>query len=336
MLIQTRAYARAGLIGNPSDGYFGKTIAFTFKNFFAEVILYQSPELEILPNSMDRSVFTSVCRLVDDVNNFGYYGGVRLLKATVKKFADYCSQNSIQLDERNFTIRYSSNIPHRVGLAGSSAIITACMRALMSFYQVSIPKPALAALILTVENEELGISAGLQDRVVQVYGGVVYMDFDKQLMQRQGHGRYENLDPALLPPLYIAYLNDVSEGSEVFHNTIRERFELGDKQIVEAMSFWADLTVQARGALLCGDTAKLHALMDSNFDRRRELYQLGERNIQMVERARSVGASAKFSGSGGAIVGICAEPEQFERLRRVLEPLNVTVIRPEIGEANED
>jgi glucuronokinase len=336
MLIQTRAYARAGLIGNPSDGYFGKTIAFTFKNFFAEVILYQSPELEILPNSMDRSVFASVHRLVDDVNNFGYYGGVRLLKATVKKFADYCSQNSIQLDDRNFTIRYSSNIPHRVGLAGSSAIITACMRALMSFYQVSIPKPALAALILTVENEELGISAGLQDRVVQVYGGVVYMDFDKQLMQRQGHGRYENLDPALLPPLYIAYLNDVSEGSEVFHNSVRERFEMGDKQIVEAMLFWADLAAQARGALFSGDSAKLHALMNSNFDKRRELYQLGEKNIQMVERARSVGASAKFSGSGGAIVGICAEPGQFERLKQVLEPLNVSVIRPEIGEANED
>ena len=28
MIIQTRAYARAGLIGNPSDGYFGKTISF--------------------------------------------------------------------------------------------------------------------------------------------------------------------------------------------------------------------------------------------------------------------------------------------------------------------
>ena len=39
MIIRTAAYARAGLIGNPSDGYFGKTIAFTFSNFFAEVLL---------------------------------------------------------------------------------------------------------------------------------------------------------------------------------------------------------------------------------------------------------------------------------------------------------
>ncbi len=40
-------------------------------------------------------------------------------------------------------------------------------------------------LVLAAE-EELGITAGLQDRVVQVYGGVVYMDFDRGLMARSG------------------------------------------------------------------------------------------------------------------------------------------------------
>jgi len=49
MIIKSKAYARAALIGNPSDGYFGKTISFTFDNFAATVTLYESPELEILP-----------------------------------------------------------------------------------------------------------------------------------------------------------------------------------------------------------------------------------------------------------------------------------------------
>lgn len=31
--------------------------------------------------------------------------------------------------------------------------------------------------------EELGIAAGLQDRVIQTYGGLVYMDFSKALME---------------------------------------------------------------------------------------------------------------------------------------------------------
>ena len=35
MIIAAHAYARAGLVGNPSDGYFGKTISFIIRNFAA-------------------------------------------------------------------------------------------------------------------------------------------------------------------------------------------------------------------------------------------------------------------------------------------------------------
>jgi len=45
MLIKTHSFARAALIGNPSDGYFGKTIAFTFSEFMAEVEMYETPGL---------------------------------------------------------------------------------------------------------------------------------------------------------------------------------------------------------------------------------------------------------------------------------------------------
>lgn len=44
MLIRTDAYPRAGLVGNPSDGYFGKTIALAFTNFRAEVEIWKSSE----------------------------------------------------------------------------------------------------------------------------------------------------------------------------------------------------------------------------------------------------------------------------------------------------
>ena len=173
MIIKAKAYPRVGLAGNPSDGYFGKTISFSFSNFCAEVVLYESPKLEILASYKDRSVFTSVKELVNDVRLHGYYGGIRLLKATVKRFYDYCGRHDIELHDKNFTLQYKSSIPHGVGLAGSSAIITACLRALMSFFGVSIPKYTQANLILAAELDELQISAGLQDRVVQVYQGLV-------------------------------------------------------------------------------------------------------------------------------------------------------------------
>ena len=76
MIIRTNAHARAGLLGNPSDGFYGKTISFIIRNFAAHVTLYESPGLEIHHESAeDRSQFRSIDDLVQQVNLYGYYGG---------------------------------------------------------------------------------------------------------------------------------------------------------------------------------------------------------------------------------------------------------------------
>lgn len=333
MIIRTYAYPRAGLIGNPSDGYFGKTIAFAFTNFSTEVVLYETPELEIVACKRDLSCFDSISALAADVGRNGYYGGIRLLKATIKRFHDYCLEHQVKLDPRNFTIRYHTDIPAQVGLAGSSAIITACLRALMAFYQVSIPRPIQANLVLSVETKELGIPAGLQDRVAQVYQGLVYMDFNRTYMEEHGHGCYEPITPDLLPPLYIAYWETLSEGTEVFHSDIRGRFNRGEPEVVNAMKFWADLAWQVRERLLQKQTNSLGALLNANFDKRREICHLSPGNIQMVETARSVGASAKFCGSGGAIVGTYQDESMYQNLVAALQRLGVRVLKPNIAAA---
>jgi glucuronokinase len=332
MIVKRHAYPRVGLIGNPSDGYNGKTIAFTFTNFRAEVVLYETPELEILPNTRDHSRFGGIRELVEDVRLYGYYGGIRLLKAAIKRFVDFCDASGIKLDDkRNFTLRYESDIPHMVGLAGSSAIITAAVRAMMDFHSVHIPKPVLANLILNVENMELGLSAGLQDRVAQVYQGLVYMDFNAAAMAKQGFGLYEEMDPVLLPPLYVAYRSALAQSSEFVHNDLRERYRRGDQEVLSAVRFWMDLTDKVRGCLVNRDMDRLPGLLNANFDRRVALYDVGAGNRQMVEAARSVGASAKFTGSGGAIVGTYRDEAMFMALRECLEQLGVKVIKPVVA-----
>ena len=90
LLIRKRAYARAGLVGNPSDGYHGKTISVVVPNFWAEVTLYEWDQVEVVSSQEDHSRFDSVDELVRDVRLHGYYGGMRLVKATIKKFVEYC------------------------------------------------------------------------------------------------------------------------------------------------------------------------------------------------------------------------------------------------------
>ena len=94
MIITTKTFARAGLIGNPSDGYFGKTISFTVRNFASKVVLYESPFLEIKLHKNDKLSFSSIDELTDDIKYSGYYGGIRLIKATIKVFYEYCQEFS--------------------------------------------------------------------------------------------------------------------------------------------------------------------------------------------------------------------------------------------------
>ena len=196
-----------------------------------------------------------------------------------------------------------------------------------------IAKPLLANLILSVEKDELRIAAGLQDRVAQVYQGLVYMDFERSHMEREGFGRYVEMDPALLPPLYIAYRADLSEESGVFHSDLRERFQRGAPEVLEAMAFWANLTDRVKALLLAGKGREIGPLLDANFDKRRSICRISDGNIRMVETARAAGASAKFSGSGGAIVGTYEDERMFRRLEEELARLKIKVIQPAISPA---
>ena len=85
MIIESRAFARAGLVGNPSDGYFGKTISVSIKNFGAHIQLFRTPELVFQPAEADLSTYKSIYHLRDQLALTGYAGGIPLLKATTKR-----------------------------------------------------------------------------------------------------------------------------------------------------------------------------------------------------------------------------------------------------------
>src|SRR5260370_10914817 len=169
-------------------------------------------------------VFESLDDLYATTRWRGYYGGIRIIQALIVRFMDYCREKGVELENRNFTIEYESTIPLRLGMGGSSSIITAALRALCQYFHVEIPLPVQANLVLETETKELAVPAGLQDRVIQVYEGLVYMDFSKQLIDTQGYGNYEPLNPGLLPTVILAYPISFSEGPDAFHTNVRERW----------------------------------------------------------------------------------------------------------------
>lgn len=313
-MIKKVIYPRVGFLGNPSDGFGGKTISFPFKNFQAEVVLWPSEELKFLPNAEDQDEFTGIAELYRNTQSQGYYGGIRLVKAAVSVFYRFCRKNKIKLAKKNFTISYRSNIPMQRGLAGSSAIIISSLRALMDYYQISeekIPAAILANLALEAESCELQIAAGLQDRVVQSFGLPVYMDFSPQAFVKnsQLYGEYQTFSTKIFSPMVLVWLNKMSESGKV-HSDVRNRFLVGDSRVVEAMLKFAAFAEEGFKALRSGDIEKVKKLMNANFDLRRKIYGdsvIGTANIRMIEKCRRLGAAAKFSGSGGAAVVVAGD-----------------------------
>jgi glucuronokinase len=336
MIINTRSYARAGLLGNPSDGYYGKTISFTMRNFRAQVELWESPEMQFLPGPVDDAVFHNAERLLKEIDLYGYYGGVRLMKAGAKVFFDYCREHHGDLPKRNFTVRYRSNIPRLVGLGGSSALISALFKALTQFYEVEIERELMPTLCLHAETQELGIQAGLQDRVIQVYDGVMFMDFDETLVRGRQYGIYTRMQPASLPNVYVAYDPQRAELSGRYHHSVRALFERNDKGMVAAMAEFAALAQTGYDALVAGDTDDLPQLINRNFDLRDAVMNVSEPNRRMVTVARRSGASAKFAGSGGAIVGTYTDDAMYRQLKADLQGIGCALLKPKIPKAVTD
>jgi glucuronokinase len=331
MTIETRAHARAGLLGNPSDGYFGKIIAISVKNFTARAFIRESDTIRIEPPAWDVPVYADAVDFREKVRLYGYYGGTRLIQAAVKVFFDHFIKAGRSLRKANFAIGYDSDIPRQVGLGGSSAIILAAMRGLMEFYEVEIPLEILPTLVLGAERQELEINAGFMDRVVEVYEGCIYMDLDRRLIDSRGYGDYERLDHRRLPPLYLAYKPQLGKVSGQRLNEIRVAYDRGDPAVIATLEQIADTAGQGREDFLRGDFSRWPALMNASFDLRSRIQTISDAHFEMVRAARACGASANSAGSGGSIVGMYDGEAMYERLAAALGKLGAIIIKPRIA-----
>jgi glucuronokinase len=301
-----RAFARAALVGNPSDGYGGRTIAFAFSDLHADVTVKPAPRLMI---DADR-------------------GEAALLRAAYGRFVAHCIDTGANPEPCALSVR--SSIPPEVGLAGSSAIVIAALRALCEFQQVAIPEVDLPTVALAAEDD-LDIPAGLQDRVAQVYEGLVYMDFEPRLLATDGHGLYTRFESDLLDHAYVAWRPKARVISSRFHGELRRRVRSGDREALGALAELAELTAAAKTDMERGDLDAVAAAVDRNFDLRRQLGPLESAHVEMIEVARAAGASANYAGSGGAICGFAPDDEVRDRLTDGLSAIGCTVIKPTLA-----
>lgn len=262
--VVVRCFPRAGLLGNPSDLYGGRGIGFTFSDFEAVVRLERG---------------------IPDPGELELFGAARDVLA---------DRGAEEAEDRTLRFSFESTIPRQAGLSGSSALVIGALRALAEVLGVELEAGEFADLALRAENDVLGVTAGPMDRVIQAYGGVLSMDFES--------GGVEPVASELMPALRMLIDPEPGEDSGVVHTPVRERWEEGEPEVRLTMASFRPLVERGLAALVDRDLERLCDCVDENFELRRRVFPIGERDLRMVELGRAHGCAAKFCGSGGAVL----------------------------------
>ena len=299
-MIRVTAPGRAGIIGNPTDGYGGTMIACSIKNR-AEVTIEESKEL-IIENQFGRKVLKWKN---DFENQDDYFDLVRSVLRYLKLY------------DLKAKITTNSDIPIQAGLSGSTALLSAILSAVLSFIGQKHNKYELAEINRVIELHYMKCQCGYQDAYMSTFGGLNYMDFrGKEYYRELEKEIYATIEPLASYieefPFVIAHTG-IKHHSGKFHKPIRDRWLEGDRQVVAGYNEIAQIAREGKKALLKQDWHELAYLMNKNHEIQDSITDSGEQNNYMIKVAKENGAlAAKLAGAGGGgtIIALTLEPQQ--------------------------
>jgi galactokinase/mevalonate kinase-like predicted kinase len=319
------APGRCGIVGNPTDMYGGSVISCSTRER-AYVSVEPADDLILEADQGPvRIVQRADLQLKDD--------HVDILRAVI------AHQRYYRLKAH---LRCWSDLPFAAGLSGSTALLCAALKALMTFLGETPHKHLFAECARSIELNYLGVVCGYQDQYMATFGGINYMDFrDKEFYREVGsepYGTIESLQEYVDELPFVLANTGVQHNSGLVHKPIRERWLEGDREVVDAYIRIGRLARDGKRALLNRDWPLLGELMNENHDIQRRLGGSGpenERLIQAALKAGALGAKLAGAGQGGTIIALHPRPRSLEDsllaadARRILHPLPTEGVRLE-------
>ena len=311
-MIQASAPARAGVIGNPTDGYGGSLISCTL-GCRARARLSRAKRLEL--------AFGQEKTVIRDEGDLRLDGGVFDIAKSVIRY--------LKIADQRFRLEGTSEIPLRSGLAGSTAMLAAVYGAVCRFLGKETSRYELAETIRYIELNYMDIQCGYQDQYMTVFGGLNFIDFrTKEVYRDPDDEVYATVEPLAdfvekLP--FVIVHTGVQRISGSVLRPVRERWLDGDPVVVEGYRKIGELARMGKKALLGRDWEQLGALMNRNHEIQQGLGASGEVNDRYIELARSSGAlGAKLAGAGGGgtIIALHPDPDRLiEAFRKEDDPM---------------
>lgn len=308
------ATARAGVAGNPSDALGGAALAVPVPGLLAEVELRDAERVTVR-HAAGAASWSSVGELVEQSTRLGHDGGDRLVTATIVTLHRHLATQGIEPDDSPFEAVWCTGIPRSVGLAGSSALVIATLRALASRWALDLEPPDVARLALDAEVAELGIAAGWMDRAVQAHGAPTLVDARED--PTASIPPMHVIDPGGALDLLAVWDPAGASPSGRLHRSLRARSDAGDPEVSTAVDGLVDAARAAAAAVRSADVDALGAAVARSCELRARLGALDTRTAELVEAVRSAGGVATSAGSGGAVLAVPLRVDAAELARRL-------------------
>ncbi len=313
-MIRASAPGRAGIVGNPTDGYGGTVISCSLDERATVEILHGDRHLVSICGQQESM------HDVDDLRLTGGYTDVA--KAVLTLFP-------LALTEHRFHLRAETAIPMRAGLAGSTAMLVAILAAVLRLLRLNLNRYEIAETARRIEFDVMGVTCGFQDHYMAAFGGLNFMEFRDKLPGSADDPLLATIEPLreLVPELPLVLANTgVQRDSGSVHKGLRERWLEGEPAVVDGYVRIARLAREAKKALLSCDWLCLGAAMNENHAIQRDLGGSGEANEALIAAALRAGAyGAKLAGAGKGGTIIALHPDRVA-LSRALEAAGATRI----------
>ncbi|MFW6257045.1 MAG: hypothetical protein ACOC2O_02775 [Bacillota bacterium] len=297
-MIIGKAPGRAGIIGNPTDGYGGAMIACSIP-YFARTIIRDDEQLRLIVDGKEEIIkWETDLKLQDD--------SFDLLRSILRYF---------KLTDLKACIEIKSDIPRQAGLAGSTAILSAALGAVLKKLNRKHNPYYLAELNRNIELRYMKTHCGYQDAYMTTFGGLNFLDFRGKAyyreLEEEVYAAVEKINTDSLP--FVIAHTGIQHHSGDFHRPIRERWLEGEEDVVQGYQKITELAIAGKRALIDGDWEKLGSLMNKNHRIQDRLRFSGEQNNRLIDAALeggALGAKLAGAGGGGTIIALTLEPEK--------------------------
>ena len=309
------APGRVGIVGNPTDMYGGSVISCSTQE--RARVRIQAADCLVLDAGTEQKVIASPEDLAPAGDIFD------IARVALK------GTESTDLRVR---MSWSTVIPFRAGLSGSTALLVSMVAGLLAYRGVRHGPYHQAELVRKIEYQNLTF-CGYQDAYMCTFGGLHYMDFrGKGFHLEYGTDPFATMEPIALP-MALPVVVVITGGQRVsggVHTPLRERWLAGETEVVEAYRTIAGLARDGKKAMLENRLDTLGDLMNENQALTQALGGSNPEDDRFIELAREAGASgAKLAGSSGAIVVLHDSP--CDLARSMMESGAVGILEPAPG-----